>query len=209
MTTPILLVGAGGHAGACVDVIERQGEFAVAGLVGSAAEVGSSVATYPVIGTDADLVLLATRFGRALVTVGQIKSPDPRIRLFEELERLGYELPVIISPRAYVSPRATLGSGTIVMHGAIVNAGATIGRNCIVNSMALVEHDVVVGDHCHVATAAVLNGDVRVEVGTFVGSHSTIRQGVRIGARCVIGMGERVLADCAANVTLATARGRA
>lgn len=198
----ILLVGAGGHAVSCIDVLERHGGFTVAGLVGSAAEVGRRVLGYPVIGTDEQLPELVARYGNALVVVGQIKTPEVRMRLFERLLSLNCMLPPIVSPQAYVSPRATLGAGTIVMHGAIVNAGAAIGRNCILNSMSLVEHDVTIADHCHVATAAVLNGCVSIDAGTFIGSHSTIRQGVRVGRRCVIGMGQQVLVDCEADTRL-------
>lgn len=194
--SPLLLVGAGGHARACIDVIEQHGGFAIAGLVGSAGEVGTWMLGYPVIGTDDDLPTLLGAYESAVVTVGQIKSPEARIRLFSLLERHGMKLPVIASPRSYVSRHASLGAGTMVLHDAVVNAGAIVGRNCIVNSRALVEHDVVIGDHCHIATAAVVNGSVRVGAGTFIGSNATIRQSVNIGDRCVIGMGQRVLADC-------------
>jgi sugar O-acyltransferase (sialic acid O-acetyltransferase NeuD family) len=206
--TAIVLVGAGGHARACIDVIEQAGLYASAALVGMPEQVGSRVLGYPVVGTDADLGALRSRHAHALVVVGQIKTPEPRIRLFELLLSHGYTLPVIISPYAHVSRHATLGEGTIVMHGAVVNASAVVGRNCILNSQSLVEHDVVIGDHCHIATAAAINSGVRIEAASFVGSNSCVRQGIRIGERCVIGMGQRVLADCAAGAQLpgATAR---
>jgi sugar O-acyltransferase (sialic acid O-acetyltransferase NeuD family) len=195
---PILLVGAGGHARACIDVIEQQGVFSVAGLVGLPDEVGSRLLGYPVLGTDEDLPVLLGDYTHALVTVGQIKTPVPRIRLFGVVEQSGCTLPVIVSPRAYVSPHATLGIGTIVMHGAVINAGAVVGRNCIINSQSLVEHDVVISDHCHIATAASINGGVHIGPGTFIGSGSSVRQLVKIGERCMIGMGQRVVADCEA-----------
>jgi sugar O-acyltransferase (sialic acid O-acetyltransferase NeuD family) len=197
MTAPtLLLVGAGGHATACIDVIEAGGRFTVIGLVGSPVEVGTKVLGYPVLGTDEDLQDLFVSHPRALVAVGHVKSPDQRIRLFERLQGAGFELPVIVSPLAYVSKHATLGAGTIVMHGAIVNAGASVGRNCIINTHALVEHDAVIGDHCHIATAAVINGGVRVGAGTFFGSNSTARQCIAVGEHCVIGMAQPLLADC-------------
>jgi sugar O-acyltransferase (sialic acid O-acetyltransferase NeuD family) len=198
LTRPsILLVGAGGHARSCIDVIEQDGRFAVTGLIGQADEVGSNILGYPVLGTDADIAALANVHVYAMVTVGQIKSAEIRVRLFGLLEESGYVLPAIVSPRAYVSAHATVGAGTIVMHGAIVNAGATVGRNCIVNSQSLIEHDTMVGDHCHIATAATINSGVRVGTRTFIGSGSSIRQCVIIGERSLIGMGERVRADCA------------
>lgn len=194
----ILLLGAGGHARSCIDVLEQEGRFAVAGLTGLAAEVGTSVLGYPVIGTDDDLPELLRACEAALVTVGQIKSPEIRIRLFTMIEAASSATPAIVSPRAYVSRHATVGEGSIVLHGAVVNAGARIGRNCIVNSLALVEHDAVIGDHCHIATTAAVNSGVRIGSGSFIGSGTVVRQGVGIGERCVIGMAQRISADCEA-----------
>jgi sugar O-acyltransferase (sialic acid O-acetyltransferase NeuD family) len=191
----ILLVGAGGHARACIDVIELEDRYAIAGLIGLAHEVGTRILGYRVIGTDDDFPALARSYAQAIVAAGQIQSPDLRIEIFQRLKACGFQVPAIISPRAYVSRHARLGEGTIVMHGAVVNAGASIGSNCIVNSQALIEHDVQVGDHCHISTAAVVNGDVWIGSGSFVGSNACVRQGVRIGERSMVKMGERVVAD--------------
>jgi sugar O-acyltransferase (sialic acid O-acetyltransferase NeuD family) len=198
------LAGAGGHARACIDVIEHEGRFAVAGVIGLEGEVGTHLLGYSVLGTDADLPALRSDFEYALVSVGQIKSPEARVRLFDCLESSGFILPAVVSPRAHVSAHAKLGAGTIVMHGAIINAGAAVGRNCIVNSQALVEHDTVIEDHCHIATAAAINSGVRIGAETFLGSNCCVRQGATIGRRCVIGMGQRVLADCPAGTWLPT-----
>jgi sugar O-acyltransferase (sialic acid O-acetyltransferase NeuD family) len=203
---PILLVGAGGHARACIDVIEQEGRFVVAGLVGLPHEVGTRIFGSAVLGTDADLPALLGDYAHALVSVGQIKIPEPRMRLFDLLEQSGCALPVIVSPRAYVSRHATLGAGTIVLHGAVVNAGAVVGRNCIINSQSLVEHDAVIGDHCHIATAAAINSGARIGAGTFIGSNSSVRQCINIGERCLIGMGQRVLADCEARTQIPPSR---
>jgi UDP-3-O-[3-hydroxymyristoyl] glucosamine N-acyltransferase len=92
------------------------------------------------------------------------------------------------------------------MHGAIINAGAVVGCNCIINSRSMVEHDAVIADHCHIATASVINGGVRIGAGTFVGSNCVIREYVSIGERCVIGMGQRVLANCEPHTTYVAPR---
>ena len=178
------------------------------GLVGLPGEVGSDVLGYPVLGADGDLSELLPRFELVLVALGQIKSPETRMRLHALLEEGGCRLPVVVSPRAHVSSHARIGAGTIIMHGAIVNAGARIGRNCIINNQALVEHDVVIGDHCHIATAAVINGDVSIGAGTFIGSNACVRQGIRVAERCVVGMGQLVLADCAAGTRQPSAKGK-
>ena len=192
----ILLLGAGGHARACIDVIEQEGRYEIVGLIGLPEQAGDTVLGYSVIGSDADIPRLAGVCECALVTTGQIKTPDVRIRLFAELERLGIELPAVISPRAYVSRHASVGLGTIVMHGAIVNAGAAVGRNCILNTQSLIEHDVIVADHCHIATRAAVNSGTTVGSGTFIGSGSTVKQQLSLGNRCVVGMGQAVRANC-------------
>lgn len=185
----LILIGAGGHARACIDVIEQHGQFEVAGLVGMASELRTRQLGYEVIATDDELAQLAAQYRYALVTVGQVKSPELRMRMYHEALRLGFELPVIIAPGAHLSRHATVGAGSIVMHGAVVNAAAQVGRNCIINTRALVEHDAVVGDHCHVSTGAVLNGAVSVGAGSFVGSGCVVKQGVTLGQRCIVGMG--------------------
>jgi len=192
MTKPkIILVGAGGHCRSCIDVIEQEGRFDILGIVDkSGQDEPNSVLGYPLIGTDEDLAALRKECGCALVTVGQIKSPVVRIRLFEQLKGLGFELPSIISPRAYVSKHAKVGEGTIVMHDALINAGAVVGANCIINSKALIEHDTEVGSQCHISTGAVVNGEVRVGNGTFFGSNAVSVHGVSIPERSFIRAGE-------------------
>jgi sugar O-acyltransferase (sialic acid O-acetyltransferase NeuD family) len=204
----LLLLGAGGHAAACVDVVELGSRFRVAGLIGTAEELGSVVLGYSVVATDDALAEWIQRVPNVLVAIGQIRSPAARIRVFETARAAGAVLPSIVSPLAYVSRSASIGAGTIVMHGAVINASARIGENCIVNSMALIEHGAVVESHCHVATRAVLNGGVTVGRGSFVGSGAVVRQDATIGAHCVIGMGQLVMRDVADGTLVTTSRAR-
>lgn len=185
----VLLVGAGGHAHACMDALESQQQYRIAGLVGSKAEIGSQHFGYAVLGSDDDLPGLATRCEYALIAVGHIHTADVRRRLYAHLLALGFKLPVIVASTAYVSPHARIGAGSVVMQGAIVNAGAVIGDNCIINTRAVVEHDAKVGAHCHISTGAILNGDARVGDGSFVGSGCTVREGISIGQNVLVGMG--------------------
>jgi sugar O-acyltransferase (sialic acid O-acetyltransferase NeuD family) len=185
----VILIGAGGHAHACIDVIEQHDQYRIAGLVGMQQEMHTQHFGYAVIATDAELPELAKKYQYAVIAVGQIESPEKRISLYQRAIELGFSLPNIISPTANVSAHATIGSGTIVMHGAIVNAGARIGKNCIINTRALVEHDALVDDHCHISTGAILNGVVSVGQGSFVGSGCVIKDGVTLGKNCVVGIG--------------------
>jgi sugar O-acyltransferase (sialic acid O-acetyltransferase NeuD family) len=185
----MILIGAGGHAHACIDVIEQHGQYQIAGLVGMQEEMHAEHLGYAVIATDAELPELAKAYQYAAITVGQIDSPDRRIRLYQKAIQLGFNLPSIIAPTAHVSGHATVAAGSIVMHGAIINAGAKVGKNCIINTRALVEHDASVEDHCHISTGAILNGSVSIGAGSFVGSGCVIKDGITLGKGCVIGIG--------------------
>ncbi|MFZ4539564.1 acetyltransferase [Propionivibrio sp.] len=195
----LILIGAGGHAHSCIDVIEQNGCYQIAGLVGMPEEMHKQHLGYEVIATDDDLPELAKKHPYALITMGQIQTPDHRIRLYHRAIKLGFQLPAIIAPKAHVSPHAFIGAGSMVMHGAIINAGARVGCNCIINTRALLEHDVVVADHCHISTGAILNGDVKIGTGSFVGSGSIIKEGLTLGQRCVMGMGLSVRHNQAEN----------
>jgi sugar O-acyltransferase (sialic acid O-acetyltransferase NeuD family) len=192
MKNEIVLIGGGGHCRSCIDVIEAEGIFSIQGIVDKSELVGKKILEYPILCTDDDLPLsgIETYF----ITVGQIESPVVRMNIFKRLESFHHSRPVIVSPYAYVSRHATLGAGTIVMHGAVINAGVVIGENSIINSKALIEHDVQVGSFCHISTASVLNGGVVVGEGSFIGSNTTINQIVSIPARTVIGSGSVVTA---------------
>lgn len=185
----LIVVGAGGHSRSCIDTIEQEGKYVIGGLVGLSQEVGSKQFGYEVLSADLGLALLATRFPYALIAVGQIHSPELRLRLYEQYLAAGFIFPTIISSSAYVSPHSTIGAGTIVMHGAVINAGAVVGDNCIINSRALIEHDSHVADHCHISTGAILNGDTAIGARSFVGSGAIIKEGVSVGAGSLIGMG--------------------
>ena len=172
----IILIGGGGHCKSVIDVIEQEGKFNIAGIVDKEKLLGSKVLGYPIIGSDLDLLDLSKKYKNALITIGQIKSPDLRIKLYEKTIKAGFLLPTIVSPRAYISKYASIGAGNVIMHGVLINADAEIGSNCIINTKALIEHDCKISDHCHISTNVVLNGDVIVERGCFIGSQSVVKE---------------------------------
>ncbi|MDF9795200.1 sugar O-acyltransferase (sialic acid O-acetyltransferase NeuD family) [Catalinimonas alkaloidigena] len=195
MAKEIILIGGGGHCKSVIDVIEQEGSYTIKGIIDVAEKVGQQVSAYNIIGTEEELPEFLEASPYAVVTVGQVRDSALRIKLFERIKKAGGQLPVIISPRAYVSPRAEIGEGSVVMHAACVNAGVKVGLNAIINSQALIEHDAVVGDYCHISTAAVINGDCQVGNEVLIGSRAALRQGVKIADKVLVGMGSVVLHD--------------
>lgn len=184
---PIILIGGGGHCKSCIDVIESEKKFKIVGVLEKKKKF--FLLNYKIF-SESYLNKREIRNNYAFVTVGQIKSYKIRVELYNKINKLGFKIPVIVSPLAYVSKHAVIGQGTIIMHGAVVNAGAVIGNNCIINTNSLIEHDVMIGDHTHISTEATINGETEVGNNTFIGSGAIIKNGISIGNNCVIGIGK-------------------
>ena len=176
----IILIGGGGHCKSVIDVIEQEAKFKILGIVDKNKPIGYKILGYPIIGNDFDLEKLSKKCSYALITVGQIKSPLPRVKLFNLAKNVGLIFPIIISPYAYVSKHSIIGAGTIIMHNAVINVNTSIGENCIINSKALIEHDCSIASNCHISTNAIINGGVKIGPNSFVGSNATTNNNINI-----------------------------
>ena len=184
----LILIGGGGHCKSCIDVIEQENKFLIAGIVDINRSL-SELLGYPLLGNDDDLAKLKLNYDYALITIGQIKTPAIRIRLLDYAKSLGFKLPAIISPRAYVSKHARIGNGTIIMHDVLINAGVIVGDNCIINTKSLIEHDAVIENNCHISTGAIINGGAIIKQGSFVGSNATTKESIKTNEKDFIKAG--------------------
>jgi sugar O-acyltransferase (sialic acid O-acetyltransferase NeuD family) len=180
MKEKILLIGGGGHCASVIDVIEQENKYSIAGIIDHKELIGKKVLGYEVIASDDELPRLFNEYTKAFITVGQVYSNAIRVKIFNHLKSIGYSLPSIISPYAYVSSYTNIGEGSIIMHHAVVNVNVKIGVNCIINSKALLEHDAIIEEHCHISTGTIINGGVCVKKNSFVGSNSTTREYITI-----------------------------
>jgi sugar O-acyltransferase (sialic acid O-acetyltransferase NeuD family) len=178
----IILLGGGGHCKSCIDVIESEKKYTIKGIFEKKRKK-KFLLNYKIF---SEIYLNKTK---TIVTFGQIKNYKIRVELFYKIKNLGFRIPSIVSPLAYVSKHAVIGQGTIVMHGAVVNAGAVIGDNCIINTNSLIEHDVIIGNHTHISTEATINGGVVINDKVFIGSRAIIKNNITIGEGSIIGAG--------------------
>lgn len=187
----IILIGAGSHAHSCIDIIERNSDFEIIGLIDNQ-DIKKNQFKYPIIGNDNDLIGLSKEYENAFITIGQIKDSKPRIDTYKLLKSLNYNLPSFKSENAYCSKNSFLGEASIVMHGCIINSHSEIGINCIINSKALIEHNVIIGNHNHISTGVIINGNVDIGNNNFIGSGSIINNNIKIGNNCIISSGSIV-----------------
>ena len=187
---PLVLLGGGGHCKSVIEVAESAG-YKILGVLDMPEDVGKEILSTRVIGTDEDIPQYVDK-AEFVITVGFIKNPATRIKLYNRIKDVGGKLATIIAPTAYVSKYAAIGEGTVVMHHAFVNAGAKIGNNVIINTFANIEHDVIIGDQCHISTGSMVNGDCRIGNNCFIGSQTVLANGIAIGDSIIVGAGSLV-----------------
>ena len=187
----IILFGGGGHANSCIDVINLSKKFKVQGVV-LKNKNSKNKTNYPTVQTSENFKKIVKISKNALIAIGMFRDHGVRLNIFKKAKKAGFNFPVIISPKSYVSKKSTIGDGTIIMHGAFVNINSNIGFNSIVNSHSIIEHDVIIGNNCHLAPGSIINGDVKIGDNTFIGSGSIIKNGIKIGNKCIIQAGSFV-----------------
>lgn len=190
MRKPLILVGGGGHCKSVIEAAESAG-YSVLGVLDMPNEVGKEILSTKAIGTDDDIPAYVDK-AEFVLTVGFIKDPTIRIKLYNKIKEAGGKLATIVASTAYVSKYATLGEGTVVLHQAFVNAGAKVGKNVILNTATNIEHDAEIGDHCHISTGTMVNGECKVGERCFIGSQSVLANCITVGDDIIVGAGSFV-----------------
>lgn len=192
----IVVVGAGGHAKVCIELLQAMGEE-IAYCIGGDDSPDQCIGI-PVLKGDENLLLLREAgYGRLFVAIG---SNRLRVRLATLAVDQGYQLVNAISPHAIISPTVHLGSGIAVMSGAVINAEATIGDLVIVNTGATIDHDCQISNAVHIAPQCGLAGNVVVGRQSFLGIGCKVIPEMLIGENVILGAGSVVIHHITSNV---------
>lgn len=119
------------------------------------------------IGNLTDCENLRNEYDCAFVAFGDRAM---RVKWFKKLHELGYAIPTIVHPSAFVSPSAKIGSGTFVGAKCVVNTRSIIGKGCILSVGSIVDSDSVVGDACHLDCCAIVKANSKVVPNTLIDS---------------------------------------
>lgn len=202
--SPVVLLGAGGHAREILDLLEDLRGIEVARRTvslfvesGHASEGALGLVRDRGYRVSADLVPADGGF------VTAVGDPALRRRLVWMAQDRGLHAVSVVSPRARV-PEATAGAaeGLVVLADTYVSTNVRVGRHCHVNQACRISHDVVLGDYVTVSPGCLLTGNVRIGSSVLLGAGAILIPGVSVGDGAVVGAGSVVIRDVPAGTTV-------
>ncbi|OQP48848.1 acetyltransferase [Niastella koreensis] len=182
----MFLYGASGHAKVICEILEAQGRN-LYGLIDDNPQI-TSLLDYTVYNTLQQAAVEPE--DEFIISIG-----NNRIRKIVAQKLSGVKVTNAIHPAAVISPRSSIGGGTVVVANVCVNVHSTIGEHVILNTNCSIDHDCVVGDFAHISPGVALAGDVHIGEGTQIGIGACVKQGVRIGKWAMVGAGAVIIRD--------------
>ena len=101
----------------------------------------------------------------------------------------------LISPKATISPTASIEQGSVILHDVFMGPKASLDVNVLLATRAVVEHDSHIGQHSVVLTGAIINGGCNIGCRVMVGSGAIILQGITVCDDVKIGAGAIITKD--------------
>lgn len=95
--------------------------------------------------------------------------------------------------KVIIGENVEIGSCTCIDRGQ--ERDTVVGEGTKIDNLVHVAHDVVIGKHVGLVAGTSLGGSCEVGDYTFIGINVSVKPQVRIGKRCLVGMGSVVLED--------------
>src|SRR6266566_1434988 len=197
----VAVYGSGGHGKVVADILAAASEHEVIGFLDDdPKKAEGAVGGLPVHLLQSNLRERARQLKFEAVALG-IGDNRVRASIVERCRAGGVAIVQAIHPRATIAPTAELGSGVVIMAGAVVNPFARIDEGACINTSATVDHDCVIHRYVHIWPGAHIAGTVEIGEFSYVGMGASVLQNLRIGKLVVVGAGAVVLEDLEDGVT--------
>lgn len=161
----LLILGAGGYGKTIADLARQLGCYEEVAFLDDTKD-GEDI-----LGKCAEYATFSNENTQMYPAFG---NNEIRMRWLDTLKKKGVAIPSLVHPRAYVSPTAKIGAGSMILPMAVVNTGVTVGDGCIINIGALIDHDSIIGDGSHLAPGAIVKAENRIPAGVKIDSGEVI-----------------------------------
>lgn len=193
--TPVILLGAGGHAKVLLDALKLL-EIQISGVCDPLQPATGGLSRLQWYANDDTVLHMDTSTIGLVNAIGSTRDTAMRRDMFKKFKTTGFHFISVIHPASCVSQSdMDIGQGLQALAGSVINASVSIGENVLVNTHAVVEHDCTIGSHTHVASGAILCGGCLVGDNVHIGAGAVIKQGITIGSGSVIASGAVVIDD--------------
>ncbi|MDB4783472.1 hypothetical protein OAG39_02520 [Verrucomicrobiales bacterium] len=176
-TEDVVIMGIGGHAGICIDILKSSTDYNLAGFIDEYIDSDEKYGLKSFGKLDDLDYLIDSGLQNLILGIGFIDDLDKRDKYYQELATK-IEIPTIIHKSAIIEDSSKISTGCQIMAGAIIGSNVTINENCIINSGSIISHDSFINKSTHITPGAVLAG------------------GVTVGEKCTIGMCSTIYIGC-------------
>lgn len=165
MNNNLLILGAGGYGHVVREIAEDSGIFDKIDFLDDSSPLA--------IGKFGDAEKFLKSYPNAVVALG---NAELRLGYIEKLRAAGFQIPAIISPKAYVSKSAKIGNGTIVEPFSAVNANSEVGIGVLLRCGSVIDHNAKVGDFCYIDCGVVVKANNSVGFKIKIAANSVVEK---------------------------------
>lgn len=205
MKKKVVILGVGGYCANLIDIMRdldaKAGEQLyepIGYLDDDVKKHGTQYFGLPVLGGLKDA---ATRFPDAHFVngIGSAETASKKPQIIAQTGAPRERFVTLVHPTAYVAPTVTIGVGTVVAQYCVIMAGAVIGDHVKMLPQCTISYGSNIGSYSTVSTGAVTLSDVVCGVSNYLGANVSIKERVKVGDYCILGMGTVVLRDVPEN----------
>lgn len=186
----LAIIGSGDLAEQIAVLATQTGLFEVVGFINQPVEI--VLTSYPIIGTDDDVLNLYESDQIDCISIGiGYAHFSLRERLYNRFVNQ-IPLAIIIHPTCYVDETAKVGEGCVLYPGCTVGMNSVIEDNVLLNTAVVICHDDIIQKNSYISPACNIAGEVRIGsrcmigIGTTIIDHKSICEDVIIGAGAVV-----------------------
>lgn len=160
MNKNLLILGAGQYGTVAKEIAEDMKCFDKIDFLDDTFGIRDTEGNYheQSIGKLADLDKFIIEYTYAICAIG---NAEIRRLWTTKIVEKNYRIPILVSPRAFISKSTQLRYGDIVEPFAVVHSNACVGIATYVSAGAIVNHNSFISDYCHIdCNAVVMSGAI-------------------------------------------------
>jgi sugar O-acyltransferase (sialic acid O-acetyltransferase NeuD family) len=197
----IVLFGGGLHAKCVIDIVLKEKNYNIIGIVDSKLNIGDDVFGFRVIGRQCEIGQLVEQYE---IYGGIIAIGDNWSRQIVYQDVLSFKPDFIfinaIHPSTIIGIDVTLGKGVVVMAGCVLNPSCRVGDFGFLATGAQLEHDSEMHEFSSISAGSITGGKVVIGRLSAIALGVTILDRITIGSNTVVGSGAIVTKNLPNNV---------